>query len=86
MSEASPDARTYAVSDEQHALPAVPMSSAGQDISAPSPLGAVLWRTLTEHMGLVNLMSPQEYGGAGFSFVETFIVSSTADTGLVRSS
>jgi hypothetical protein len=62
MSEASPDARTFAVSDEQHALPAVPMSSARQDISAHSPFGAVLWRTLTEHVGQVDLMSRQEYG------------------------
>lgn len=86
MSEASPDARTFAVSDEQHALPAVPMSSARQDISAHSPFGAVLWRTLTEHVGQVDLMSRQEYGGAGFSLVDKFIVPSTAGTGLVRSS
>jgi hypothetical protein len=81
MSEASPDARTFAVSDEQYALPAVPMSSARQDISAHSPFGVVFWRTLTEH-----IMSPREYGSADFSSVETLIVPSAADTGLVRSS
>ena len=80
MSEASPDARTFAVSDQQHASPAVPVSSARQDISTYGPFGVALRRTLTEH-----IMSPPEYGGAGFSFVETLIVPSTADTGLVRS-
>jgi alkylation response protein AidB-like acyl-CoA dehydrogenase len=83
MKEPAADIDAFAVTDEQHALRAAirsalvalsPTSSVREHMTTDSPFDAVLWRTLTEQMGLSALMIPEQYGGAGFSFVETSIV------------
>jgi alkylation response protein AidB-like acyl-CoA dehydrogenase len=73
----------FALSDEQSELAATVRSlldrradSAAVRQAAASPTGydPALWRTLCEQIGAAALAVPEEYGGAGFTLMETHIV------------
>jgi len=73
----------FALSEEQTTLQEVlreffdkksPESAVRDQMADPTGYDEVLWRQMADQLGLQSLAIPEEYGGAGFSFVELGIV------------
>ena len=69
----------FALSEEQATLQEVlrdffdkksPESAVRQQLVDPTGYDQALWRQMADQLGLQSLAIPEEYGGAGFSFVE----------------
>jgi alkylation response protein AidB-like acyl-CoA dehydrogenase len=69
----------FAFSDEQTTLQEVlrdffdkksPESAVREQLADPTGYDEALWRQMADQLGLQSLAIPEEYGGAGFSFVE----------------
>jgi alkylation response protein AidB-like acyl-CoA dehydrogenase len=69
----------FALSEEQATLQEVlrdffdkksPESAVREQLADPTGYDEALWRQMADQLGLQSLAIPEEYGGAGFSFVE----------------
>ena len=84
----------FALSEEQTTLQEVlrdffekksPESAVRERLADPTGYDEALWRQMADQLGLQGLAIPEEYGGAGFSFVELGIVLAEMGRALVVS-